>query len=300
MKKLELKAYGKINLTLDILGKRPDGYHEIATVLQQISLHDKVSVKWIPGGHEGVVIEIGTNKRYLPTDERNIAYKAADLLVSRYPVADKFGPGTVRIDIKKQIPVAAGLGGGSANGAAALIGLSEIWELGLGEEELLALGAKLGSDVPFCVMGQKGKTCALAKGTGTELTPQKGVSVFIVLSKPPVSVSTAAAYKGFALMEEKSFERPNISDLIFAMKQNDLEEAGKNMINVLENYTLAAYPGVRETKGLMLKSANPVKVLMSGSGPTIIGFYKDRKSAEEAYKTMAAINKDTYLTRTMT
>ena len=300
MRKLDLKAYAKINLTLDVTGTRPDGYHEISTVMQFIGLYDNVCVKWTEGKTAGIEIETASNRRYLPTDKRNIAYKAAELMAERYEILKKFGPGKVRIDIKKQIPVAAGLGGGSADGAAVLHALSDIWGLSLSLEELCRLGAEIGSDVPFCVMGQAGIMCALAEGTGTELTPvSRGIESFIVLSKPPVSVSTAAVYKGFDQIEDTDFERPDTKALIAALAKNDLTAAGQNMINVLENYTLKAYPLVEQTKEVMISETQPVKALMSGSGPTIIGFYEDKEKAEAAREKMAALNKDTFLTRTL-
>jgi len=299
MTKLDLIAHAKINLALDVIGKRPDGYHEVRTVMQHIDLHDNVCVKWIEGGEAGIEIETGSNRKYLPTDEKNIAYKAARLLISRFDIYKDYGPGKVRIDIKKQIPVAAGLGGGSANGAAVLHALSDIWGLGLSLEELVKLGAEIGSDVPFCVMGQAGNAGALAEGTGTELSSVRGIKCFIVLSRPPISVSTAEVYRGFDRLLESDFERPDTEALLAAMKAGNLMEAAKNMINVLENYTLTAYPQVKETKEKMARETSPVKVMMSGSGPTIIGFYRNRAVAAAAYKKMAALNKETFLARTL-
>jgi len=299
MKKLELKAYAKINTALDVLGTKPGGYHEISTVMQQIGLYDKVGVRWMPGTGAGILIEINSNKKYLPTGKKNIVYKASELMTGTYDIKGRFGAGKVRIDIKKQIPVSAGLGGGSTDCAAVLCALSDIWELRLSIDELCALGAKLGSDVPFCVLGQFGVRCALAGGTGTEITPASGIKCHIVLSRPPVRVSTADVYAGFDSLDPDSLKRPDITALLAAIKESDLKAAKKNMINVLENYTASVYPGVMETKERMLRAPGAFKVLMSGSGPTIVGFYEDKESAEAAYREMADFNKETYLTTTL-
>ena len=319
MKQLNLKAYAKINLAIDVLGKLPSGYHEVSMVMQQIELHDKVSVKWIPllelreqvpqnnekdqgdisiNGENQIKIEINSNKKFLPKDERNLAYKAAQLIIERFDIPSKVGFGKVRIDIKKQIPVGAGLAGGSADCAAVLHALSRIWKLNITLDELCALGAELGSDVPFCIMGQAGKHAALAEGTGTKLTEVQGVDIWLVLSKPPISVSTAEVYKGFSEIPNKNFERPDIKQLITGMFEKNFELISKNIVNVLENFTLTAYPSVMYTKNKMKTETNSLKVTMSGSGPTIIGFYTDKASAQVAYEKMLLTNKETFLTRT--
>jgi len=297
MKQIDLNAYAKINLAIDVLGKLPSGYHEIATVMQQVELHDKVCVRWLPG--QGQEIELNSNKRFLPKDGRNLAVQAAELMINRFGIYEKFGAGKVRIDIKKQIPVGAGLGGGSADCAAVLHALSEIWELGLSTQALCDLGAPLGADVPFCVMGQAGQTAALAEGIGTTLTPIRGIDVWIVLTKPPVSVSTAEVYKGYSLIEDKNFERPDSKQLISAIHDGNFEKIVKNIVNVLENFTLKAYASVMYTKNKVITETSPVKAVMSGSGPTIIGFYESRESAEAAYDMIRHFNKETILTKTL-
>jgi len=299
MKKLDVKANAKINLALDVIGKRPDGYHEISTVMQQISLCDDVCVKWIPGQTRGIEIETESNRNYLPRDIRNTAYKAAELLVRRFDIEKRLGPGKVRIDIKKRIPVAAGLGGGSADGAAVLQALSDIWELGLSNEQLCEIGSSIGADVAFCVMGFAGIRCALGTGIGDILTPVAGMDCWIVLSRPRISVSTADAYRGFSQLGGKILKRPDIQALTEALKKNNITAASENMINVLENYTLATHPKVAGTKEKMIDRTAPQKALMSGSGPTIIGFYRDKTDAEAAYEKMAAINRETFLARTL-
>ena len=186
MKSIRLKAYAKVNLSLDVLGKLDNGYHQVEMIMQQIKLSDDVFIRWFPDEDaDGISITLKTNRYYLPVDSRNLAYKAAQIMSERVGHGLK---GTVRIDIKKNIPVAAGLAGGSGNGAAVLHGLNVLWEAGLNLKKLCSLGAELGSDVPFTIMGQArgnrdlikvfGKdpmatTCALAYGTGTELKPIK-------------------------------------------------------------------------------------------------------------------------------
>jgi 4-diphosphocytidyl-2-C-methyl-D-erythritol kinase len=313
MKQLNLKAYAKINLAIDVLRKLPTGFHEVSMVMQQIELHDKVSVKWIPGlelseqeltenensqDDNQIKIEVNSNKGYLPKDERNLAYKAAQLIIDRFDIYAKVGFGEVRIDIKKQIPVGAGLGGGSADCAAVLHALKKIWKLNIKLSELCDLGAELGSDVPFCIMGQAGKNAALAEGTGTKLTEVQGVDIWLVLSKPPISVSTADVYKGFSEIENKNFERPDIKQLIVGMSEKKIELISKNIVNVLENFTLKAYPSVMYTKNKMKNETNSLKVVMSGSGPTIVGFYTNKESAQIAFEKMLLTNKETFLTRT--
>jgi 4-diphosphocytidyl-2-C-methyl-D-erythritol kinase len=303
MIQLDLNAYAKINLSIDVLRKLPSGYHEVSMVMQQIELHDKVCVRWLPGQENKkeaeITIELNSNKRFLPKDERNLAYKAAKLMIDRFDIYQKLGAGKVRIDIKKQIPVGAGLGGGSADCAAVLHALSRIWELGLSVQELCGIGAVLGADVPFCVMGQAGTAAAHAEGIGTKLTQIRGIDNWIVLTKPPISISTAEVYKGFSLIKNKNFERPDTEQLISAMYDKNYALITKNIINVLENFTLKAYAGIMYTKNKMITETSPIKAVMSGSGPTIIGFYEDKESAETAYNKMVLINKETFLTKTL-
>jgi len=315
MKRMDLKAYAKINLAIDVLGKLPSGYHEVAMIMQKIELHDKICVKWIPKQNDspafaqfvqcadseepGIEIEINSNKRFLPRDRRNLTYRAAELMIDKFDIIKRFGDGTVRIDIKKQIPVGAGLGGGSTDCAAVIHALSKIWSLELNTAKLCEIGATLGSDVPFCITARPGRSAALAEGSGTKLTPIRGVDMWLVLSKPPISVSTEEVYKGFGALEDKNFERPNIKELIQGMEEKKSELIVKNIINVLENVTLKRYASAMYTKNKITTETAPVKAVMSGSGATIIGFYNDKQSAEEAYDKLSTLNKETYLTKTL-
>jgi len=305
---IQLKSYAKINLTLDIKGVTDDGMHLVEMVMQQILLCDELALRWTPGADD-LVINLKTNRRYLPTDERNLAYKAA--LVMKEIYGGKGLNGRLDINIKKRIPVAAGLAGGSGNGAAVLHGLNSLWGMDLSLKELCDAGARLGSDVPFCVMGQAAECeglkerfagdplashCALATGTGTDLEPIKGLESHLVLSKPPVSVSTAKAYQGIDSMTIP--ERPNTEEMIEGLKTKTLPLIEKNMVNVLENYTLKEYPTVVYTKNKMQELCGERAVLMSGSGPSVYGLVGSIKQSREVCDKMKEINRESFWTRT--
>lgn len=309
MKKIELKSFAKINLTLDVLSTLDNGFHEVSMVMQQILLCDDVLIRWKEDPKEpGVIIKLSTNRSYLPVDERNLAYKAAMLM------AEHFGDihrGVLRIDIKKRIPVAAGLAGGSSNGAAVLHGIRKLWDISISLEELCRLGSLLGSDVPFCIMGQAAANetlkedfgddplachCALATGTGTDLKPIAGLRSHLVLSKPPISVSTAAVYKG---IDDTAIPlRPDNDEMISALKRGDGALIKKNMVNVLENFTLNRYPIVMYTKDMLQGLCASNCVLMSGSGPTVFGLCKNITEAKEICRQMSRENRESFWTRT--
>lgn len=318
MKKIEVKAFAKINLTLDVLGVLDNGYHELSMIMQQILLCDDIQVKWTEvdtgsanaerNDADGIKIDLSTNRKYLPTDDRNLAYRAAALL------AEKFGDGkagTIRIDIKKRIPVAAGLAGGSSNAAAVLHALNVLWELGLNVSALCELGKTLGSDIPFCIMGQAAGNenlqdrfkndplachCALATGTGTDLKPITGLKSHLVLSKPNIGVSTAEVYKG---IDEMTIEdHPDNNEMIRALAENDTKVVRKNLVNVLENFTLKRYPIVMYTKDIMKGLCSSGCVLMSGSGPTVFGLCKNINESKEICRQMLEHNKESFWTRT--
>ncbi len=305
MKRITVKSYAKINLSLDVLRRLENGFHEVEMVMQQILLHDDVVVRWDPDGIN-FNIKLNTNRSYLPVDERNLAYKAAVLMHELYGKDKK---GTLRIDIKKRIPVAAGMAGGSGNGAAVLHAMNWLWELGLDVQGLNAVGSKLGSDVPFCIMGQAkmnkllGMTedpmashCAVARGTGTDLEPVKGLRSHIALSKPSIGVSTAAVYKGLDL--NSITVHPDTDEMIEALEVEDREKICKNMINLLENFTLKEYPNVVCTKQRMQEMLGESNVLMSGSGPTVFGLCDSREQAQHVCAQMEQYNRESYWTRT--
>lgn len=310
MRRISIKSYGKINLSLDVLRRLENGYHEVDMIMQQILLHDDVLIRWIesqkPRSREAIEIELSTNKHYLPTDHRNLAYKAAMLMCENFGAGKS---GKIRIDIKKRIPVAAGLAGGSGNGAAVLHGLNKLWNLKLSLKELTKIGTQLGSDVPFSLMGQAKVNgvlrmtkdplachCARAVGTGTQLIPIKGLQRYLILSKPPMGVSTAEVYQGLKL--SKVQEHPNTEELIGALETNNSKLIKRNMINVLENFTLKRYASVMYTKNKIQQMVGGQPVLMSGSGPTIFGFCGSKEEAQRICRKLEIKNKESYWTRT--
>lgn len=307
-KQIELKAFAKINLTLDVLGTLDNGFHEVSMIMQQVLLCDDVRIKWASSPNETIDIKLSTNRKYLPTDSRNLAHKAASVMIARFG-ENRFG--TLRIDIKKRIPVAAGLAGGSSNAAAVLHGIRRLWNLKLSLKELCEIGQELGSDIPFCIMGQAAANenlkrdfgtdplachCALATGTGTDLTPISGLRSHLVLSKPPISVSTVEVYKG--IDSEIIDKHPNNTEMMKALEKNDMRAISKNMINVLENYTLKGYPIVMYTKDKMLRLCQSGCVLMSGSGPTVFGLCKSIAESKKICQELLTENKESFWTRT--
>ncbi|MGN0659878.1 MAG: 4-(cytidine 5'-diphospho)-2-C-methyl-D-erythritol kinase [Emergencia sp.] len=312
MKEIRIQSFAKINLSIDVTGVTENGMHLVDMVMHQLSFHDDVAVRYIPekGRKPGdFEIAVQTNRYYLPVDERNLAWKAAALMAQRFGAG--LAGGRIETDIFKRIPVAAGLAGGSSNGAAVLHGLNLLWNLRLDLQQLCSLGAELGSDVPFCVMGQAGynfdfprklrkdplaSACARALGTGTELEPLCAVRKPVVIAKPPVGVSTREVYAGIDRCSIK--QRPD-NDLLsrgLSEKKNDLIYS--NCINVLENYTLQAYPQVAELKEQFAQCSNPEKVLMSGSGPTVFAIYRSISDAKAACAVLRQKGYEAYWTKT--
>ncbi len=284
MNSIELKARAKINLSLDVLGKRPDGYHDIRMIMQTISLHDKIYLEIIPKG-----IEIESDCRWIPSDSDNIAYKAADLLIKEYNISNG-----VKIRIRKEIPVAAGLAGGSADAAAVLKGMNILFNLNIGETDILSFGKRIGADVPFCL---KGGTI-LAEGIGevlTDIGPMPKVD--IVLVKPKISVSTAWVYKNLDL--GKVTKRPDTDFLLSAIKENKIDLIAQNMRNVLESVTERKYAIIEEIKNKLVRFG-AVGSMMSGSGPTVFGIFRDKDSALKAVEHLKSDRWNCYYTETIT
>lgn len=318
MNELRLKAYAKINLSIDVLGKRSDGYHEVLMVMQQVDLYDKIKTTWYPdsksaeisqssGPDGGLEISLSSNLTYLPADGKNIAYQAAELMARRYG-GERHG--RIVIDIEKKIPVAAGLAGGSADCAAVLHALNRIWELKLGLKELMELGTKLGADVAFCLAGQAALnpelnlrndpmagTCAVASGIGEKLELVSPLNAWILLSKPPISLSTAQVYGGLDLQGIE--EHPDTVELAAGLREGNLYKITKNMTNVLENYSLKEYPIIMYTKNKMVQEGKAYKALMSGSGPTVFGLFTSKRKGTAAFAKLKTLNKETFLIRTM-
>ncbi len=266
MDRIHLKARAKINLGLDVVGKRPDGYHEVRMVMQMLQLHDQVWIERVkePG------IRVETNLSFLPTDDRNIAYRAADLLMTEYGIREG-----VKIRIDKHIPVAAGMAGGSTNCAAVLIGMNRLFGLRLSEEELMALGVRLGADVPYCILGRT----ALSEGIGEILTPVPGLpECSVLVAKPPFSVSTKYVYSNLKL--DTISRHPDIDGMLEALAAQDLYGVTDRLANVLETVTIPEHPEIEKIKQLMLEGGAR-GALMSGSGPTVFGIF-DREEAAGA------------------
>ncbi|HEX9059504.1 MAG TPA: 4-(cytidine 5'-diphospho)-2-C-methyl-D-erythritol kinase, partial [Clostridia bacterium] len=267
---------------LDVLSKRPDGYHDLKMIMQTIYLSDTVTLQVIDKG-----IEVYCSNPNIPVGEGNIAYKAAEIMIQKYNINRG-----IRIDIDKQIPVAAGLAGGSSNAAAVIKGINELFSLGLSDSELLALGKQIGADVPYCI---KGGTM-LAEGIGevlTELDMLQGINILLV--KPKIDISTAWVYKNLDL--EKKAERPNTDFLIDCIKERRIDKLAANMKNVLETVSIKEYRIIEYIKNRMIEFGAQGS-MMSGSGPSVFGIFKDRQSVENAYNKMKDERWDSFITFT--
>lgn len=284
---LVVPAYAKINLSLDVLRKRSDGYHDLQMVMQQISLCDQVHIQLseTPG------ISLTTDAHYLPTGSGNIAWRAAQMLGTLSGM--NLSEAGVKIAITKRIPVAAGLAGGSADAAAVLKGLNQLWRLNLSVEELQKIGLQLGADVPYCLMGGS----ALAEGIGEKLTPLKlEKPLWVVLVKPTHSVSTREVYQGLQL--DQVMKRPDNLGLINAMEQGDLKGMGQAMDNVLETVTISMVPEIKEIKKKLIEY-NAIISMMSGSGPTAFGIFRDQAKAQGAGNKLTRLYREVHVAHTI-
>lgn len=288
IKHLSLKAYGKINLGLDVLRRRDDGYHEVRMIMQTVGIYDRIDLiyKETPG------ITVETNLYYLPDNENNLVYKAAKLLMDEFHVQKG-----VHIRLRKYIPVAAGMAGGSSDAAAVLFGVNKMFSLGLTTEQLMDRGVKIGADVPYCVM----RGTALSEGIGEILTPLPvPPQCQVLIAKPGISVSTKFVYENLHANELRPEQHPDIDGMMEAIKQKDLYGIADRFGNVLENVTIPAYPVIQEIKDLMLEQG-AIGALMSGSGPTVFGLFTNPKAAAKAHEKMrfgagAELAKQVYLT----
>ncbi len=267
------KAYGKVNLGLDIIGRRSDGYHLVKMIMQSLDIYDTLTFEKQESGID--ITLAGEGGKGLSLGEDNLIYKAAACIIERTDYK-----GGIRITLDKNIPIAAGMAGGSSDCAAALKGVNELLGAGLSEEELREIGVTLGADVPYCVMGGT----ALSEGIGEELTRLTPLPecVFVV-AKPLCSVSTAEAYGGYDKLEElgRDIPHPDIDAQVKALMAGDLEGVVSNFGNVLEYVTASLHPEIAELEKLM-KESGAMNAMMSGSGPTVFGIYKDRVTAEES------------------
>ncbi len=280
---ISLKALAKINLGLDVVRRREDGYHEVRMIMQTIQLYDRLDIKRTqePG------IQIQTNLSFLPVNENNLIYKAAKLLMDEFSITDG-----VSVKLDKRIPVAAGMAGGSTDAAAMLIGVNRLFSLGLTKRQLMERGVQIGADVPYCIM----RGTALAEGIGEALSPLPPmVKCPVLIAKPSISVSTKFVYQNLKL--DDTTIHPDIDLLIDDIKAKNLHDIAAHMGNVLETVTIPNYPVIDEIKKHML-SNGAVGAMMSGSGPTVFGLFDDEDTAKKAYKAMRSshLARQVYLT----
>ncbi len=283
MLEIRLKALAKINLGLDVLRRREDGYHEVRMVMQTLKMYDKITMKKTqePG------IEIKSNLFYVPENENNLAYRAAKLLMDEFHLEEG-----VFIDLQKFIPVAAGMAGGSADAAAVLYGMNRMFQLKLSKQQLMKRGVQIGADVPYCIM----RGTVLAEGIGERLTPLSPMpACSVVVAKPPISVSTKFVYENLEL--DKIDRHPQIDIVLEGLREGNLHKVAANMGNVLETVTIPNYPVIAEIRDQMLEMG-ALNAMMSGSGPTVFGLFEDEKSAQKAYEKLreGSLAKQVYLT----
>lgn len=264
---MRLRAMAKINLGLDILRKREDGYHEVRMIMQTIQMYDVLEIN--KKSEPGITLE--TNLPYVPSDERNLVYKAAKLLMDEFHVEEG-----LHMKLDKSIPVAAGMAGGSSDAAAAFVGVNRLFKLGLTEVELMERAVKVGADVPYCIM----RGTALAEGIGEKLTRIAQMpKCYVLIGKPGVNVSTKLAYESMNLAEIQ--KRPDIDGMISDIENQDLYSMVDKMANVFEPGIISKYPVIQEIKDLM-EANGAMKAMMSGSGPTVFGIFDDQEKMNAA------------------
>ncbi len=271
MDEISLKALAKINLGLDVLGQREDGYHEVRMIMQSIHLYDRVEMKKT----KSPKIHVETNLYYLPVDENNLVYRAAQLMKEEFKIK-----GGVRITLQKFIPVSAGLAGGSSDAAAVMVGMNRLFNLNVKQGRLMELGMRIGADVPFCIM----RGTALAEGIGEKLTALPAMPKCpILIARPAASVSTGHVYEQLNLTPET--EHPDIDGIVEQIRQKDLRGVAERMGNILESVTIREYPVIRDIKKLMMDNG-ALGAMMSGSGPTVFGLFQSEKEIRGAYDMM--------------
>lgn len=268
MNSITINAYAKINLGLDVLRRREDGYHDVCMIMQSLDLHDTITINKTTSKN----LSIKTNLSYLPNDQGNLVYKAAALFLETTSISEGLD-----ITLNKMIPVAAGLAGGSSDAAATLLGLNELYGTGLTTNELKKLGVKLGADVPYCIM----LGTALSEGIGEVLTPLAPMpDCSILLVKPDISVSTKYVYENLQLSD--AISHPDIPAMQLALAEGNLFTLAESMDNILQTVTVTNYPIITAIKEKM-KELGAITSLMSGSGPTVFGIYNNLAQAEDAY-----------------
>ena len=281
MEKIELKAYGKINLGLDVIRKRPDGYHDLDMIMQMVDVYDDIVITKNKTGK----IEVKTDTAVLSNGKDNLAYMAAKMLMDEFDIKEG-----LTMNLEKFIPVAAGMAGGSSDAAAAFVGVNRLFGLGLSEEELMKRAVKVGADVPYCVM----RGTALAEGIGEKLTRLPRVPhCYVLVGKPGVNVSTKTAYENLKL-DDPAVVHPDIDGMVTAVRNGDLDGMISRMGNVFEPGIISKYPVIQEIKDLM-ESNGARKAMMSGSGPTVFGIFDDKEKMDRA----AAVLRESRLAKTV-
>lgn len=283
MDSMKVKALAKINLGLDVLGKRADGYHEIRMIMQTIHLYDQLIItkKKEPS------ISIETNLDFLPVNENNLVYRAAKLMKEQYSIKEG-----VHVVLKKHIPVAAGMAGGSTDAAAVMYGMNELFGILAKRQKLMELGVKIGADVPFCLM----RGTALAEGIGEKLKSLPPVPKCpVLIAKPGIGISTKYVYENLRLDEHTS--HPDIDAQLQAIFAKDLHGLAGHMGNLLESVTITEYPIIQQIKEHM-KDHGALNAMMSGSGPTVFGLFEEEETARKAYEAMqnSGLAKQVFLT----
>lgn len=267
MRKICIDARAKVNLTLDVLHKRQDGYHEVEMIMQSINLKDRVVVEKICRPHIEIIVE----NSELPTDQRNLAFKAAKIMMDEFNLERG-----VKITLHKEIPLAAGLAGGSSDAAAVILAINELFDIKKTKEELMPLGKCIGADVPFCLLGGT----ALATGIGEQLQVLDPVPNFsLLLIKPPYAVSTKEVYSRLNIKNIQN--RPNTKAMLESIKRQDIQGIAHGLCNVLEEVTFTLHPELKNIKEQLLKRG-ALGSLMSGSGPTVFGIFESKKEAFRA------------------
>ncbi len=270
MNKIEIDSYSKINLTLDILGKRQDGYHNIETIMQSINLADRISIK---GGGEG--IKIRCNHPLVPIDSQSLTYRTAEKILDRYRITVG-----VKVEIDKKIPLSSGMAGGSANSASILVGINKLFDLNLSNNDLREIGEELGMDIPFCI--QNGTALAYHKGEKVTPLPFINPPLWVIVINPGFEIPTEWAYKNLDLEQAKK-EKNNTSAMIKALKERELQGIARNLYNSFEGLIIKEYPEIGKIKNRLIE-AGALGALMSGSGPTVFGIAQNKEQALKIYE----------------
>lgn len=283
MDRISLKAMGKINLSLDVLGRRENGYHDVRMIMQSVLIYDRLLLE---RSHESGIF-VTTNRPYLPTDENNLVYQAAKLLMEEFRIEEG-----VKIDLKKFLPVSAGMAGGSSDAAAILFGMNKMFGLSLSMKELMERGVKIGADIPFCIM----RGTVLAEGIGEILTPlDDAPPCHVLIAKPPMGVSTKVIYEKLDTTGVK--HHPDTDGMIRCIRKQDLAGMAALLGNVLEDVTKEECPVIGKIEEVM-RANGALGAIMSGSGPTVFGLFENETEAKNAYERLKAerLAKQIYLT----